>query len=96
MLDFISKEVINKGWSADRKFCVTARDNTKYLLRITPFEKSANRREMFEMQQRVARLGVPMCEAVEIGECGEGVYTLQTWIDGDDAGDMIPCILGRS
>lgn len=92
MFDFISKEVINKGWSCDRKFCVTAQDNTKYLLRITPFDKSANKSEMFRMQQMAAASGIPMCKPVEIGECEEGVYILQTWIDGDDAEDVIPLL----
>ena len=41
MMDFISKEPINKGWSCDKKYCVTTEDGKKYLLRVTPFEKSA-------------------------------------------------------
>lgn len=90
MLDFISKEQITKGWSCDQKFCVTAQDNEKYLLRITPFDKGVRHSDMFRMQQRIASLGIPMCKPVEIGMCEEGVYTLQTWIDGDDAEDIIP------
>ena len=43
MINFITKEPINKGWSCDKKYCVTTADGTKYLLRVTPFEKSANR-----------------------------------------------------
>ena len=89
-MNFVTKEPINKGWSCDKKFCVTAQDNEKYLLRITPFDKSASRDEMFRMQQQVAALGIPMCRPVEIGTCEEGVYILQTWIDGDDAEALIP------
>ena len=91
-MDFISKEPINKGWSCDKKYCVTASDGTKYLLRITPFEKSANREDMYRMQKEVASLGVPMCKPVELGKCEEGVYTLQTWIDGEDAEEVIPLL----
>ena len=72
------------------KVDATAWDNEKYLLRITPFDKSASRDEMFRMQQQVAALGIPMCRPVEIGTCEEGVYILQTWIDGDDAEALIP------
>lgn len=90
MLNFISKEPITKGWSCDQKFCVTTQDNTKYLLRITSFDKSAGRSGMFRMQQKAASLDIPMCKPVETGLCEEGVYTLQTWIDGDDAEDIIP------
>ena len=89
-LNFISKELINKGWSCDKKYCVTTTDGVKYLLRVTPKEKSANRAEMFRMQQQVAALGVPMCRPIEIGSCDDGVYTVQTWVDGKDAEEIIP------
>lgn len=89
-LNFISKELINKGWSCDKKYCVTTTDGVKYLLRVTPKEKSANRAEMFRMQQQVAALGVPMCRPIEYGSCDEGVYTVQTWVDGKDAEEIIP------
>lgn len=89
-LNFISKELINKGWSCDKKYCVTTTDGVKYLLRVTPKEKSENRAEMFRMQQQVAALGVSMCKPVEFGKCDEGVYTVQTWVDGKDAEEIIP------
>ena len=89
-LNFISKELINNGWSCDKKYCVTTTDGVKYLLRVTPKEKSANRAEMFRMQQQVAALGVPMCRPIEIGSCDEGLYTVQTWVDGKDAEEIIP------
>ncbi|MBR3767637.1 MAG: phosphotransferase [Clostridia bacterium] len=92
MLDFITKEPINKGWSCDKKYCVTTADGTKYLLRVTPYDKSSNRENMFRMQQEVAKLGIPMCKPVDFGKCDEGVYTLQTWIDGKDAEDVIPTL----
>lgn len=92
MIKFINTEPIDKGWSCDRKYCATAADGTKYLLRITPREKSANRADMFRMQQKVAALDVPMCGPVEFGECEDGVYTVQTWIDGEDAESAIPLL----
>lgn len=85
-LSFIEKKPIQKGWSCDSKYCVTAADGTKYLMRITPHEKSASRENMFRMQQKVAELGVPMCRPVAFGTCDEGVYNLQTWIDGQECG----------
>lgn len=89
-LTFISKEPINKGWSSDKKYCVTADDGIKYLLRVSPEEKSINRAEMFRMQQQLVDLGVSMCKPVEFGKCDEGVYILQTWVDGKDAEEIIP------
>jgi len=39
---------------------------------------------------RVAELGVPMCDPLEFGICGEGVYSIQAWIDGEDAEAIVP------
>jgi len=89
-LKFISKEPINKGWSCDKKYCAAAADGTKYFLRVTPDEKSANREDMFHMQQKAAVLGVPMGEPVEFGKCENGVYIAEKWINGQDAGEVIP------
>ena len=89
---FISKVRIEKGWSCDEKYCATTADGTKYLLRVTPKEKSALRGEMFRMQQMVAGLGVPMCQPIAYGPCDDGVYTVQRWVDGVDATDIIPTL----
>ena len=91
-MKWISKSKIEKGWSCDEKYCVTDETGTRYLLRITPREKCLYRQEMFQMQQRVAALGVPMCRPVEFGTCEEGVYTVQTWINGVDAEAYIPAL----
>ena len=90
--EIIQKEPIDKGWSCDQKFCVTTRDGCKYLLRITPYDKRETRKALFEILERVSVLGIPMCRPVEFGACGEGVYTLYTWIDGKDAENVIPAL----
>lgn len=87
---FVSKEPIEKGWSRDKKYCVTDESGTKYLLRITTKEKSASRPDLFRMQKTVEALGVPMCRPIEFGSCDEGVYILSSWIDGEDADEIVP------
>ena len=89
-LKFVSKESIDKGWSCDKKYRAVTADGKKYLLRITTFEKSASRADMFRMQQKVAALGISMCRPVEFGQCEEGVYIVQTWVDGIDAEAAMP------
>ena len=91
---FVTKEPVNKGWSGDRKYCVTAEDGTKYLLRVTPEAKSRGRENMYRLQKEIEALGVPMCRPVEFGKCEEGVYSLQTWIDGADAEEAVPQMEG--
>ena len=89
-MDFASCVPIEKGWSGDRKYCVTDRSGARYLLRVMPGKDPGRCETTFRMMQQVAALGVPMCCPVEIGRCGEGVYTLQTWVDGQDAEAVIP------
>ena len=92
MMEFIAKEPIDKGWSCDKKYRVTAADGTDYLLRVTQGEKAASREACFRMQKKVAALGVPMCLPVAYGECDGGVYILQSWIEGRDAEETVPAL----
>lgn len=85
-----SKTPITKGWSSDKKYCVTSGDGKKFLLRISPAEQQKRKKLTFDMMERVAALGVPMCRPIEFGVCEEGVYSLQSWIDGSDGLDLIP------
>jgi len=88
--EFISKTPVEKGWSGDKKYCAMTDDGTKFLLRVSPIEQYERKKSEFELMQRVAALGVPMCEALEFGMCEEGVYSVQTWIDGRDAEELLP------
>lgn len=88
--DIVERQAIAKGWSCDEKFYVTVKDGTKYLLRITPPDKSGQRELLFGMLKKVERLGIPTCRLVEHGVCDSGVYALYTWIDGHDADEVIP------
>ncbi len=88
--EFVSKTAVEKGWSGDKKYCAVTADGAKYLLRVSPMEQFERKKSEFELMQRVAELGVPMCEALEFGTCDEGVYSVQTWIEGRDAEEMLP------
>ncbi len=82
---FTSKTPIDKGWSGDRKYRVTDTDGHAYLYRVSDASKYGRKSAEFEMMKRVFALGVPMCEPIELGMCEDGVYSLQGWIDGEDA-----------
>ena len=40
----------------------------------------------------LVKQGVSMCKPIEFGICDEGVYIVQSWIDGCDARDFIPTL----
>ena len=89
---FSKIEPINKGWSDDKKYCVSKADGTKYLLRISPTERYEKRKALFEIMEYVAALRIPMYKSIEFGTCEDGVYTILSWIDGEDAEAAIPML----
>lgn len=89
---FTKIESIIKGWSEDKKYCVTKAEGTKYLLRTSPIERFEARKSLFSVMQQVAGLDIVMCKPIEFGTCSDGVYSLQGWINGDDAECVIPLL----
>ncbi len=88
-MHFTQKELIRKGWSADKKYYVTDENGGRYLLRISDKEEHDRKLSEFNRMKQVAALGVPMCQPIEFGICDEGVYSVQSWIDGVDAEEVI-------
>jgi len=90
--DIVRKNLIDKGWSADRKYCAITSDGTKYLLRISPKEQLLKKETEFANMIRVAQLGIPMSIPLSFGVCKEGPYAIHSWIDGEDAEHVIPAM----
>lgn len=78
-MNFVTKEQINKGWSSDKKYCVTDENGTRYLLRVSDIAQNDTKQSEFNMMKQVASFGVPMCQPIEFGTCDEGVY--YAWVD---------------
>ena len=85
----IHRQPIDKGWSGDQKYCAVTADGEKYLLRISPIDRLDRKHREYEKMRGVAQLGIPMCLPVEFGICDEGAYSIQSWIDGEDAEEAI-------
>lgn len=84
-MNFVKKEQIDKGWSSDKKYCVTDENGKQYLLRVSDIAQYNAKQFEFNMMKQVDSLGVPMCRPIEFGTCEDGVYSIQSWIDGEDA-----------
>ncbi len=85
----LNRVPVVKGWSDDKKYCVTTKDGMKYLLRIVPYEKKERREQLFSLMKQLETLGIPMCKPIEFGVCDEGIYELHSWIEGKDAIEVI-------
>ena len=88
----VTRQSVEKGWSGDKKYCVTTADGKKYLLRVTTPERAHRFHLGFLRMQEAAKLNVPMCLPVEFGESPEGTYALHSWVEGVDAESYIPTL----
>ncbi len=85
----VSKVEIKKGWSGDKKYCVTDKDGKHYLLRITSKQKNKPVAEMYHMQKEVEKLGIPMSLPLAYEEDEQNCYQLQSFIEGVDVEAVI-------
>ena len=88
-MEIISKVAINKGWSDDKKYCVIDKNHQKYFLRVSDKEKLDFKKFEFDMMEKVASLGIPMCKPIKLELCGDEVHSIHEWIDGKDARETI-------
>ena len=88
-MEFISKKLIEKGWSRDKKYHVTTSQGVEYLLRVSDIAQFEAKQQEFFMMKKVAALNVPMCQPVDFGISEEGVYSVQTWIEGRDLIEIV-------
>lgn len=86
----VIKVPITKGWSEDKKYCASTNDGTKYLLRISPLSQYETKKTLFSLMEQIAALDIPMCLPIEFGLCDEGVYSIQSWIYGEDLESVLP------
>ncbi|MBP5631245.1 MAG: phosphotransferase [Clostridia bacterium] len=91
-MNIANKTPILEGWSNDRKYCITDETGERFLLRTSDISRYEAKQSEFTMMQRVASLGIPMCLPIEFGISEEGVYSIQSWIDGESAENLIPLL----
>lgn len=89
ILDFKHHMLIKKGWSNDKKYFVTDKNNTPFLLRVSSSNQYENKKIEFTMMKKLANMNIPMCLPLKFGICHAGVYSLQSWVDGDDLEEIL-------
>lgn len=94
-------EPILKGWSADQKYRISTHDGRSLLLRLSDVSLAEAKQAEFERVRQASALGIPMSSPIAFGVCtGSGhqggpdgqpfVYSLLSWIEGEDAQDILP------
>lgn len=87
-------EPIYKGWSEDKKFFIEDNNGFKFILRLSDINLYERKKIEYENLIDLSKLEINMSIPVKFGTCnnGKNVYSLLTWIDGEDAIDILPTL----
>ena len=89
---FVKIELIDKGFSGDKKYYIETADGEKLLLRVSDIGEYELKKSEYDVLKRAADFGVLTNKAVDFGTCdnGRSVYQLLTWLDGEDIHSALP------
>lgn len=66
-MNFVTKEPINKGWSSDKKYCVTDENGTRYLLRVSDIAQHDTKQSELPPSQQGGSFGLSKKPIVSLG-----------------------------
>ncbi len=78
-------EKLDKGWSGDEKYLVTAKNGERLLLRRAPVDQKEKKRREFEAMHRLDGVKGCFSRPLEWIECEDGACLLVSWLAGEDA-----------
>jgi len=87
-------EPIIKGWSNDKKYYIKTKNGKELLLRISDITEYERKRKEFERLKHLDSMDILMSRPIDfaIFNNGQSVYSLLTWINGEDAQDILPVL----
>jgi len=79
-------ELLEKGYSTDKKYIVKTKSEEKLLLRIADASVHEQKQKEYEIIYKYAKLGFEMSKPLACGLCNGGnlSFMLLTWVDGED------------
>jgi len=89
--DQISIEPIMKGYSSDQKYSVLYHQN-RYLVKLFDEKLLASKQQEYEVLTRLRQLGVKCSDPIALGinEHSNMGYLVLSYIEGEDAADILP------
>ncbi|MCE5173163.1 phosphotransferase family protein [Paenibacillus profundus] len=90
-------EAVHKGWSKDKKYYIKAIDGRELLLRMADISQYENKKREFESVTKLDHINILMSRPIDFGICnnGQSVYSLFTWVEGEDAIQVIPALSAK-
>lgn len=91
---WVSVEPVHKGWSKDKKYYIKTIGGSELLLRTSDISQYDQKKREYEAILRLVDQDILMSRPLQFGVCngGQTVYSLLTWIDGEDAEKIIPTL----
>lgn len=91
---WVSVEPVHKGWSKDKKYYIKTISGSELLLRTSDISQYDQKKREYEAILRLVDQDILMSRPLQFGVCngGQNVYSLLTWIDGEDAEKIIPTL----
>ena len=85
-------ELIDKGWSGDKKYVIETKASKRLLLRISNGSEYLRKAEEYDILLRLVKLNLPISKPIDFGYFlgNTQVFTLMTWMPGDDAEVNLP------
>ncbi|MCL2546323.1 MAG: phosphotransferase [Oscillospiraceae bacterium] len=95
---FVKIELLNKGWSGDKKYRIETTNGEKLLLRISDIDKLGLKKSEYAKLKRAAALDINLSVPVDFGLCnnGKNIYQLMKWVDGEDLETILPSLSEKS
>ncbi len=87
-------KLIDKGWSGDKKYYIETENEKRLLLRISAISEYNRKQKEFHVIQQVNNITLSTSKAIDFGTFHNDtqVYSLFTWVDGDDAEVILPTL----
>ena len=89
---FTKMRLITKGLSGDKKFYLETEDRQRFLARISECLECERKKTAYELLMKVSKIRIPAPTPVGFGYCEDKskIYTLLSWVDGEDAQRVLP------
>lgn len=83
---------ITEGMSGERKYYIESKDNKKYLLRVADVSNYETKKKDYDLLLQLNKANLPVPLVIDFGKCedGKSVYTLLSWVEGNDAEKIVP------
>ncbi len=88
---FDKATIISKGMSGDKKYRVE-KDGVSYLLRIADAAEYPQKKKEYDFLKHLNQTSLPVPECIAFEKCDEyaKVYTLLSWVTGEEAEKVLP------